>query len=90
MYKPMHTCWSLVDTDQNIFVCRLFSLPSDIHRSKIYAYQRKQLIMSRTLFNFGNFRFLKNTVFEYLISVQKCTKGYIQPLYVDYVYLLIY
>jgi len=33
----------LVDTDQSIFVCGRFSIPSDIHRSIIYAYHRKNL-----------------------------------------------
>jgi len=30
----------LVDTDQKLFVNGRFSLPSDIHRSIIYAYDR--------------------------------------------------
>mgnify|MGYP000712365633 CR=1 FL=1 len=40
MFEPMRTP-SLLDTDQNSFVCGRFSLPSDIHRSIIYAYHRK-------------------------------------------------
>jgi len=37
----MRTSSILVDTGQNMFVCRRFSLSSDIHRSIIYAYHRK-------------------------------------------------
>mgnify|MGYP000100228595 CR=1 FL=1 len=33
----------LVDTDQNSFVCRCFSLKPDIHQSIIYAYHRNYL-----------------------------------------------
>jgi len=53
LYYPMRTSLFLVDTDQNIFVCGRFALPSDIHRSIIYAYHRKYLNMA-TLTSFMN------------------------------------
>ena len=39
----MRTSSILVDTDQNMFVWGRFSLPSNIHRSMMYAYRRKYL-----------------------------------------------
>jgi len=39
----MRTSSFLVDTDQNSFVCRRFSLLFDIHQSIIYALHRKYL-----------------------------------------------
>jgi len=68
-----------VDTDPNI--CVLWTLPSDIHRSMIYAYHRKYL----NIVNVRQFPLLKKTS-----SFQKCTKGYIRPLYVFIMYICWY
>jgi len=39
----MHKFSFFVDTDENIFACGRFLLPSDFNRSIIYAYHRKYL-----------------------------------------------
>ena len=68
MYNPMRTSSILVDTNQNK-KCGHFSLPSDIHQSVSYAYNRKYLnivnFQSETNFTSGisasyrNFQFFK-------------------------------
>ena len=70
----------LVDTDQKLFVNGRFSLPSDIHRSIMYAYHRCYLniVNFRKLVSLRQYPLLKKTAsfFNFLNILPSFSKMY--------------
>ena len=87
-----HLTYALTDTYDlilirnrpNVFVCGCLSLPSDIHRSIIYAYHRKYL----NIIDVGKLVQLRQ--FPFLEKIYSFFERYIRTLYFHYVYLLRY
>ena len=80
----MHTSSFLVDTDQNMFVCGRFLLPSHIHQSIIYACHPKYL-------NIVNVKLRQFTkVYEYLNSAFRNVRRDIFCLYTFTMYICWY
>ena len=86
----MHTSSFLEDTgtDPKHFCLQTLFAPSDIHQSIIHAYHRKYLNIRIVWEN--HLTLSNSALWVFKLCFQKCSKGYIQPLYVHYVHLLIY
>ena len=86
----MRTSSVLVDTDKNIFVCRCFSLLSNIHRSMTYAYHHKYLniVNVQKLRQFPLFK--KRPVYVYLNSIFRNVQRDIFVLYTFIMYICWY